>query len=129
MRTRSFPICLTTGAIRSSKASPSARSTSADAMHSSRPAMSVENVLGGASTGVSCVAVMQAPCVVRVLVMEVDAGCDLAHEDERNDPVDACAERWPPACVADEVVTFLPEVLEAVSGVADDEQPGGSSDR
>ena len=53
------PICLTTGAIRSSKASPSARSTSVGAMHSSKPAMSVENVVTGASTGVSCVVVIK----------------------------------------------------------------------
>ena len=56
--------------------------------------------------------------------MEVDPGGDLGDEDERDDPVDAGAERWPPAGVDDEMVALLPEVLEAVPGVTDDEQPG-----
>src|SRR2546430_724972 len=106
MRTRSLPICLTTGAIRSSKASPSARSTSAGAVHSSRPATSVENVVCDAWGGVSWVAVMPAPCVVRVLVMEIDANCDLGDEDDRDDPIYACAERGPPAGIGDETVAL-----------------------
>src|SRR2546423_13613239 len=75
-------------------------------------------VVASASNALSCVAVMRAPCVVRDLGVEVDAGCDLDDEYKRDDPVDTCAERWPPAGVCDEMVSLLPEVLENVRGVA-----------
>ena len=60
--------------------------------------------------------------------MEVDPGGDLSDEDERDDQVDACAERWPPTGVDDEVVALLPQVLEAVPDVSDDKQPRGSGE-
>src|SRR4051794_41857369 len=97
MRTRFSPIGLTTGAIRRSKMSPAARPTSVGATQASRPAVSVENVVGGASTGVSGGAVMCGPFGVRVLAVGVGDGCELVDEDGRDDAGGACAERGAPA--------------------------------
>src|SRR6185503_6992811 len=54
---------------------------------------------------------------------EVHARGDLARDDRGGDKVDGSAERRPPPCAADEVGSMLPEILEAVSGQADHEQP------
>jgi hypothetical protein len=55
---------------------------------------------------------------VEALVVEVNAGEDLDGDDRRDRPVDDETERWPPACVGDELSAVLPEVFEAVAGEA-----------
>src|SRR2546423_7746772 len=56
-------------------------------------------------------------------VMEVDADGYLDDQDRGHKPVDRGAERWPPAGVVNEVTPLLPEVLEAMTGESDHEQP------
>jgi len=61
--------------------------------------------------------------------VEVDAGGDLEYDDHGDDPVDGEAERRPPAGVGYEPGSVLPEVLEAMGGVARHDQPRRSGDR
>jgi hypothetical protein len=45
---------------------------------------------------------------------EVDPRDDLDPDDERDDPVDGGAERWPPSGAGDELAALLPRVLDPV---------------
>src|SRR5688572_16574967 len=61
--------------------------------------------------------------------VEVDSSDDQDNERRCYQPVDGSAERWPPPRVGDKVMTVLPEVLESVAGIGDDEEPSRSSRR
>ena len=50
--------------------------------------------------------------------MEGNSHQDCAGEDSGGDPVDRGAERWPPARVPDELGAVLPQILQAVAGLA-----------
>ena len=58
----------------------------------------------------------------------MNAGDDLDGDDRRDHEVDHEAERRPPPCVGHELGAVLPEVLQAVTGEADDKQPGRAGD-
>src|SRR5947199_7834529 len=62
------------------------------------------------------------------LAMEGNSHQYRAGEDSGGDPVDRGAERWPPARVPDEVRAVLPQILQAVAGQPEHEQPGRSGD-
>src|SRR5690242_21958740 len=62
------------------------------------------------------------------LAMEGNSHQQSGGEDSGDDPVDGGAERWPPARVPDEVRAVLPQILQAVTGQAEHEQPGRSGD-
>src|SRR6266576_5547564 len=62
------------------------------------------------------------------LVMKSGSGNDLDGENDGDEPVDGGAERRPPPCPGDVVAALLPEVLETVACVAQDQQPGRSGD-
>src|SRR6185436_11139248 len=62
------------------------------------------------------------------LVMKTGSGNDLDGENDGDEPVDGGAERRPPPCPGNVVAALLPEVLETVACVAQDEDPGRSSD-
>src|SRR5690348_10937458 len=62
------------------------------------------------------------------LAMEGDSRQQCAGEDAGGDKVDGGAERWPPARVPDEVGAVLPQVLQAVAGQPEHEQPCRSAD-
>jgi len=62
------------------------------------------------------------------LVMKSGSGNDLDGENHGDEPVDGGAERRPPPCADDVVAALLPEVLEAVACVAQDQKPGRSGD-
>src|SRR5258705_6750848 len=57
------------------------------------------------------------------LAMEGNSHQQCAGEDSGGDPVDGGAERWPPARVPDEVRAVLPQILQAVAGQPEHEQP------
>jgi hypothetical protein len=54
------------------------------------------------------------------LVVEVNPGDDLDDDDRRDHEVDHQAERRPPLRIGHEVSAVLPEVLQAMTGEADD---------
>src|SRR6185312_2444354 len=62
------------------------------------------------------------------LAMEGNSHQQCAGEDAGGDPVDGGAERWPPARVPDEVGAVLPQILQAVTGQPEHEQPCRSAD-
>src|SRR5947199_7080765 len=62
------------------------------------------------------------------LVMKSGSCNDLDGEDDGDEPVDSGAERRPPPCAGDVVAALLPEVLETVACVAQDQEPGRSGD-
>src|SRR6267154_3645733 len=62
------------------------------------------------------------------LVMKAGSGNDLDGENDGDEPVDGGAERRPPPCAGDVVAALLPEVLEAMACVAQDQEPGRSGD-
>src|SRR5690349_13094350 len=62
------------------------------------------------------------------LAMEGNSHHYRGGEDSGDDPVDGGAERWPPARVPDEVRAVLPQVLQAVAGQPEHEQPCRSAD-
>src|ERR1700749_1939438 len=62
------------------------------------------------------------------LAMEGNSHQQYGGEDSGDDPVDGGAERWPPARVPDEVRAVLPQILQAVAGQPEHEQPGRSAD-
>src|SRR5437763_15831410 len=62
------------------------------------------------------------------LVMKSGSCNDLDGENDGDEPVDGGAERRPPPCAGDVVAAFLPEVLETMACVAQDEEPGRSGD-
>src|SRR5882672_1150529 len=62
------------------------------------------------------------------LVMKAGSGNDLDGENHGDEPVDGGAERRPPPCPGDVVAALLPEVLETVACVTQDQQPGRSGD-
>jgi hypothetical protein len=66
---------------------------------------------------------------IEPLVVEVNAGDDLDGDDRGDRPIDDETERWPPACVGDELTAVLPEVFEAVASETGDEQPRRACDR
>ena len=53
---------------------------------------------------------------------------DFNEENYGDEPVDGGAERRPPPCAGDVVAALLPEVLEAMACVAQDQEPGRSGD-
>src|SRR3954452_20554259 len=55
--------------------------------------------------------------------MKVDSCGYLDDQDRGDEPVDSGAEWRPPPSVGHVLAAFLPEVLEPVPGVADNEQP------
>jgi hypothetical protein len=61
-------------------------------------------------------------------VMKSGSGNDLDGENHGDEPVDGGAERRPPPCPGDVVAALLPEVLETVACVAQDQEPGRSGD-
>src|SRR6266480_5774105 len=60
--------------------------------------------------------------------MEGNSHQDRGGEDSGGDPVDGGAERWPPARIPDEVRAVLPQILQAVAGQPEHEQPCRSAD-
>src|SRR5690349_9169846 len=62
------------------------------------------------------------------LVVKSGSGDDRDGENDGDEPVDGGAERRPPPCAGDVVAALLPEVLEAVACVAQDQEPGRSGD-
>src|SRR4029453_13100488 len=62
------------------------------------------------------------------LAMEGNSHQYRGGEDRGGDPVDGGAERWPPARVPDEVCAVLPQILQAVAGQPEHEQPCRSAD-
>src|ERR1700748_2200800 len=64
----------------------------------------------------------------RSSAMEGNSHQQCAGEDSGDDPVDGGAERRPPARVPDEVRAVLPQILKAVAGQPQDEQPRRSAD-
>src|SRR5689334_25134241 len=62
------------------------------------------------------------------LVMKSGSCNDLDGEYHGDEPVDGCAERRPPPRAGDVVAALLPEVLETMACVAQDEEPGWSGD-
>src|SRR5439155_686721 len=59
---------------------------------------------------------------------KVHASDDLDDDDRGDYPVDDHAEGWPPSRVGNEVGSVLPEVFEAVTDEADDEEPWSGGD-
>src|SRR5689334_2479397 len=68
------------------------------------------------------------PRRVPCLAMEGNSHQYRGGEDSGGDPVDGGAERWPPARVPDEVRAVLPQILQAVAGQPEHEQPCRSAD-
>src|SRR6266496_3488979 len=66
--------------------------------------------------------------LVHWLVMESGSCNDLDEENHGDEPVDGGAEGGPPPCAGNVVAAFLPEVLETMGCVAQDEEPGRSGD-
>src|SRR2546430_12797186 len=62
------------------------------------------------------------------LVMKSGSCNDLRDENHGDEPVDGGAERRPPPCAGNVVAALLPEVLEAMACVAQDQEPGRSGD-
>src|SRR6185437_15128487 len=62
------------------------------------------------------------------LVVKAGSGNDLDGQNDGDEPVDGGAERRPPPCPGDVVAALLPEVLEAMACVANDQEPGRSGD-
>src|SRR4051812_38476225 len=62
------------------------------------------------------------------LVMKSGSGNDLDGENHGDEPVDGGAEGRPPPRADDVVAAFLPETLETVACVAQDQEPGRSGD-
>src|SRR5262249_54359013 len=62
------------------------------------------------------------------LAMEGNSDEYCGGEDSGGDPVDRGAERWPPAGVPDELSAVLPQILQAVPGQSEHEQPRRSAD-
>src|SRR5207342_245891 len=62
------------------------------------------------------------------LAMEGNSHQYRGGEDSGGDPVDGGAERRPPARVPDEVCAVLPQILQAVAGQPEHEQPRRSAD-
>src|SRR6185312_12725166 len=62
------------------------------------------------------------------LAMERNSHQYRSGEDSGGDPVDGDAERRPPARVPDEVRAVLPQILQAVAGQPEHEQPCRSAD-
>src|SRR5947209_10342424 len=62
------------------------------------------------------------------LLMKSGSCNDLDGENDGDEPVDGGAERRPPPCAGDVVAAFLPEVLETMACVAQDQEPGRSGD-
>src|SRR6185369_5113093 len=63
------------------------------------------------------------------LVVKVNAGDDLDGDYRRDYEVDHEAERRPPLRIGHEVSAVLPEILQAMTGEADDKQPRCAGDR
>src|SRR6266702_4516468 len=62
------------------------------------------------------------------LMMKSGSRNDLDDENHGDEPVDGGAERRPPPCAGNVVAALLPEVLEAVACVAQNQEPGRSGD-
>src|SRR6266550_7417406 len=62
------------------------------------------------------------------LVMKSGSCNDLDGENHGDEPVDGGTERRPPPCAGNVVAALLPEVLEAVACVAQNQEPGRAGD-
>src|SRR4051794_11929818 len=103
--------------MRRSRRSPSRSRTTLVGVDSVSPSVSVEKKSS------ATVLHYWGRCSAVSLVVQVDPGRDLDDQDEGDNQVDTCAERGPPAGIGDEMVSLLPEVLEAMPEVSSDEQP------
>src|SRR6478752_2371046 len=62
------------------------------------------------------------------LVMESGSGNDLDGENDGDEPVDGGAERRPPPCPGNVLAALLPEVLQTMACVPQDQEPSRPGD-